>query len=55
VALPPEGTALAPLRDPALVPGAVAGALGVREVAGEPLGEALRRHLQAKRLPLVSA
>ena len=44
---------LAPLTDPALVPAAVAQALGVREAAGRPLAEALRDHLREKRLLLV--
>jgi non-specific serine/threonine protein kinase len=44
---------LAPLADPALVPVAVAGAVGVRERPGEPLPETLARALRAKRLLLV--
>ena len=44
---------LAPLADPALVPAAVAQALGVREAAGRPVGEALRDYLREKRLLLV--
>ena len=44
---------LAPLTDPALVPAAVARALGVREAAGRPLAEALRDYLREKRLLLV--
>lgn len=41
---------LAPLRDPALVPSAVAGALGIREVAGRALVETLGRQLQERRM-----
>jgi predicted ATPase len=44
---------LAPLTDPALVPGAVAQTLGVREAPGRLLAEALREYLRAKRLLLV--
>jgi AAA domain len=44
---------LAPLTDPALVPAAVAQALGVREAAGRPLAAALRDHLRERRLLLV--
>ena len=44
---------LAPLADPALVPQAVAQALGVREVPGMPIGRTLTGALQAKRLLLV--
>lgn len=44
---------LAALADPALVPGAVARALGVREVPGQPLAETLAAHTRPKRLLLV--
>lgn len=44
---------LAPLTDPALLPSAVAQAIGVREEAERPLTETLRAHLQGKRLLLV--
>jgi len=44
---------LAPLTDPALLPSAVAQAIGVREEAERPLSETLRAHLQGKRLLLV--
>jgi predicted ATPase/DNA-binding CsgD family transcriptional regulator len=44
---------LAPLADPALVPGAVAGAVGVRERPGQPLPETLAQALRPKRLLLV--
>ena len=44
---------LAPLTDPALVPDAVAQALGVRESGGRPLAAALRDSLREKRLLLV--
>ena len=44
---------LAPLADPALVPAAVAQALGVQEAAGRPLAEALRDYLRERRLLLV--
>jgi predicted ATPase/class 3 adenylate cyclase/Tfp pilus assembly protein PilF len=44
---------LAPLTDPALLPSAVAQAIGVREEAERPLPETLRAHLQGKRLLLV--
>ncbi|MDQ4128804.1 MAG: helix-turn-helix domain-containing protein, partial [Actinomycetota bacterium] len=37
---------LAPLEDPALVPSALAEALGIKEVAGERLQDTLTRHLQ---------
>jgi len=52
----PDGvwlTELAPLTDPALVPQAVAAALGVREQPGRPLMDTLREHLRAKNLLLV--
>jgi predicted ATPase/transcriptional regulator with XRE-family HTH domain len=41
---------LASLRDPALVPSALAEALGIREVAGETLLETLERQLQDRRM-----
>jgi predicted ATPase/class 3 adenylate cyclase len=44
---------LAALDDPALVPVAVAGALGIREEGAQPLAERLREFLAAKRLLLV--
>ena len=44
---------LAALRDPALVLPAIATALGVREEAGQPLGDRLRDFLAAKQLLLV--
>jgi predicted ATPase/DNA-binding SARP family transcriptional activator/DNA-binding CsgD family transcriptional regulator len=44
---------LAPLSDPALVPQAVAAALGVREQPGRPLTETLSSHLGSKRTLLV--
>src|SRR5207248_9242081 len=44
---------LATLRDPSLVALTIAQALGVREVAGAGLGEALRHYLQGKRLLLL--
>ena len=44
---------LAPLRDPELVPSAIASALGVRESAGQPPARAVREALAGKRLLLV--
>ncbi len=44
---------LAPLSDPALVPSAIASALGVREEGGRSLSEALGDFLREKRLLLV--
>ena len=44
---------LAPLADAALVPHAVAAALGVREVAGQPLADAVADSVGPKRLLLV--
>ena len=44
---------LAPLSDPALVPAAVARALGVREPSGRSLPEALQRSVRGRRLLLV--
>jgi predicted ATPase/DNA-binding XRE family transcriptional regulator len=44
---------LAPLTDPALVPSAIAEALGVREEGGQPLRERLQEHLAAKHLLVV--
>jgi predicted ATPase len=44
---------LAPLRDPALVPAEVAGALGVRERGEEPLVDVLKRAVVGRQLLLV--
>ncbi len=44
---------LAPIADPALVPAAIAAALGVRETAGQPLTVTLERFLADKQLLLV--
>ena len=44
---------LAPLRDPAQVPGAVAAALGIRDQPGVPTAEALARVLAGQQLLLV--
>ncbi|HEU5326870.1 MAG TPA: tetratricopeptide repeat protein [Thermomicrobiales bacterium] len=44
---------LAPVADPALVASAVAQALGVREIAGQPLAETLREYLRERELLLV--
>jgi non-specific serine/threonine protein kinase len=44
---------LASLSDPDLVPGALASALGVREVADRPLTEVLAEHLEPRRTLLV--
>ena len=44
---------LAPLRDPALVPAAIAQALGVAEAPGRPLLDGLKAYLRGKRLLLV--
>jgi predicted ATPase/class 3 adenylate cyclase len=44
---------LATLTDPALVPAAIAAALGIREEGAQPLAERLREFLAAKRLLLV--
>lgn len=44
---------LAALRDPELVPGAVARALGLREQSGEPLSTTIRDYLQERSLLLV--
>ncbi|MEO8751858.1 MAG: winged helix-turn-helix domain-containing protein [Casimicrobiaceae bacterium] len=52
----PEGAwfvDLAPLSDPTLVPDAVAAALGVREQAGRPVLEALRRFVSDRRFVLL--
>ncbi|HEX2033749.1 MAG TPA: BTAD domain-containing putative transcriptional regulator [Chloroflexota bacterium] len=52
----PDGVWLAELaavEDPALAPGAVAAAVGVREAAGTPLSETLAEALREKRLLLV--
>ncbi len=46
-------TELAALADPALVPAAVAAALGLREVTGNPILETLVEHLKGKRVLLV--
>jgi predicted ATPase/class 3 adenylate cyclase len=45
---------LSSLTDPALVPSAAAGALGVSEVAGRPILEAVKDHLRDKELLLVA-
>lgn len=44
---------LAPLTDPALVPAAIAAALGIREAGGRPMGDRIREFLADKRLLLV--
>jgi predicted ATPase len=44
---------LAPLRDPELVPAALAETLGVKDVAGGSLQDALQRHLQGKEMLLL--
>ena len=44
---------LAPVTDPALVPGAIAAVLGVQEEGGQPLREALAAFLRTKRLLLL--
>jgi predicted ATPase/DNA-binding XRE family transcriptional regulator len=44
---------LAPLGDPDLVPSALAEALGIREVAGRTLREALEQHLQGMQMLLL--
>ena len=44
---------LAPLADPALVATRIAQALGVKETAGQPVLELLRRHLEERQLLLV--
>ena len=44
---------LAPVRDPELVPGAIAASLGLREQLGEPIIRTLCGHLGSKRLLLV--
>jgi predicted ATPase/DNA-binding CsgD family transcriptional regulator len=44
---------LAPVSDPALVPRAVASALGVHEQVGRSLGDLLRDHLESRRLLLI--
>jgi len=52
----PEGVwfvDFAPLTDPSRVPETVGGALGVREVAGQDLLDALRQHVRGKRLLLL--
>lgn len=52
----PDGVrfvALAPLADPALVAPAIAGALGVREAAGQPPAERLKARLRDKQLLLL--
>src|SRR5205823_1991017 len=45
--------ALAPIRDPDLVPSAIAQTLGVREAGGRPLSEALTEYLRDKRMLLL--
>ena len=42
--------ALAPLREPEMVPSALAEALGIREVAGQSLVETLKEHLRDRRM-----
>src|SRR5918911_2198697 len=44
---------LAALRDPALVIPTIAGALGLTEAGGRPLGESLKQHLRDRQLLLV--
>jgi predicted ATPase len=44
---------LAPLRDPAVVPSALAGAIGIREVAGQTLPETVEQHLRDGRMLLL--
>jgi predicted ATPase/DNA-binding SARP family transcriptional activator len=44
---------LAPLADPALVPGSVAAALGVRETPGQPLTQTLIEYLKPRQLLLL--
>lgn len=44
---------LAPVRDPALIPSAIAGVVGVRESPGVPILDTLREHLRERRLLLV--
>src|SRR5207302_3068779 len=44
---------LSPVTDPGLVPAEIAGALGVAEVAGVPILETLKTHLEHKELLLV--
>jgi predicted ATPase/DNA-binding XRE family transcriptional regulator len=44
---------LAPLRDPALAPSALAEALGIREAAGQTLQETLQQHLRNRRMLVV--
>ena len=44
---------LAPLADPALVETRIAQALGLKEMAGQPLSELLRRYLEERQLLLV--
>jgi predicted ATPase/DNA-binding SARP family transcriptional activator len=46
--------ALAPEKDPDLVPDAIAGALGVEEHPGQPVAETLKAHLMGRRLLLVT-
>ena len=41
---------LAPVRDPSVVPSALAGALGIREMAGQSLPETLKRSLGGRRI-----
>src|SRR5690348_10722270 len=52
----PDGVSfvnLAPLRDPGLVVPTIAQALGIREVAGQPLLGRLKEHLQQKQVLLL--
>lgn len=52
----PDGTwfvELAPVRDPRLIPTAIAGAVGVRESPDVPVLETLREHLRERQLLLV--
>lgn len=44
---------LAPLRDPELMPGAIAAALGLREQPGQPISATLAEHLTTRQLLLV--
>ena len=44
---------LAPISDPALVPATVAAAVGVPEIPGRPLAQALAEHLAGRRMLLV--
>ena len=44
---------LAPLSDPALLPAAVAAALGVREQVGEPLGDTIAKRIGSRRMVVI--